>query len=44
MTETEKILRRIREDAAPGEREILAEYIKEWMAGEKRRLMLVGQR
>lgn len=44
MTETEKILRKIEEDAAPGEKEILAEYIREWLVGPKREQMLTGQR
>lgn len=45
MTETDKILRQIEEAArGPGEEEILAEYLREWLSSPARREMLTGAR
>ena len=44
MTETQRILRLLAEQAPPSDREILADIVREFLSGEKRREMLTGQR
>ena len=44
MTETQRILRLLAQQSPPSDEEILAGIVREFLAGDKRREMLTGQR